>query len=187
MIVFDIPAWQIFTLLAGIILPLAVGLVTTKVTNAGRKAVILAALAVGISLATELAAALQQGETYNLGLALLTGVGTFLVAVGTHYGFWKPTGVTDKAQSTLRSEEPKGLTIAPLREERLTEEEIALRNRAAIRAELQYLENGGFSEAGRVSMTTPTPVTNDTGGPEPVMTESQWRGDEEPPRHRAGD
>lgn len=97
MIVFDVPVWQVLTLLAGIVLPLLVGLVTTRVTEPGRKAIILAALSVTISLLTEMAAALQRDEAYNLGMALLLGVGTFLIATGTHYGFWKPTGVAAKA------------------------------------------------------------------------------------------
>lgn len=101
MIVFDIPIWQVFSLLSGVVLPLLVGLVTTRVTHPGRRAVILAALALALNLATELGAALQAGETYNLGAALLLGLGTFLIAVGTHYGFWKPTGVTTKVQDTL--------------------------------------------------------------------------------------
>lgn len=98
MIEFNIPLFQIFTLLAAVIFPLLVGLVTKRETNPGRKAVLLAGLSVLISLSTELAAALQSGEVYNLGMALLTGLGSFLVAVAMHYGLWKPTGVSEKMQ-----------------------------------------------------------------------------------------
>ena len=98
MIVFDVPLFQLLTLLAAVVFPLLVGLVTKRETHAGRKAVYLAALSVVISLCTELAAALQAGETYNLGTALLTGLGSFLVSVAMHYGLWKPTGVAEKLQ-----------------------------------------------------------------------------------------
>lgn len=89
---------QILTLLAGIVLPLIVGLVTKVVTRPGVKAIILAALSVGINLIGELANALTTHSPYNLGTALVTGVGTFLVSVGLYYGLWKPTGVAQKAQ-----------------------------------------------------------------------------------------
>ncbi|GAA0199483.1 hypothetical protein GCM10009526_22690 [Glutamicibacter creatinolyticus] len=99
MIEFNIPLFQVFTLLAAVVFPLLVGLVTKRATDPGRKAVLLAALSVLISLCTELAAALEAGTTYNLGMALLTGLGSFLVAVAMHYGLWKPTGVADKLQA----------------------------------------------------------------------------------------
>jgi hypothetical protein len=97
-IIFDVPLWQVLTLLAATILPLLVGLVTTRETNPVRKATYLAALSVLTNLATELAHALQSGTEYNLGLALLLGLGTFLVGVGTHFGLWKPTGIASKLQ-----------------------------------------------------------------------------------------
>lgn len=103
MITFDIPMVNVLMLLAGVILPVLVGLVTTKATNPGAKAMLLAVLAVLTSLVTELITALQAGETYNLGLALLLGLGTFIVAVSTHYGLLKPTGVSAAAQNTLRT------------------------------------------------------------------------------------
>lgn len=98
MIVFDIPFWLVFQLAAAVVFPLLVGLVTTRLSSAGLKAVILAALAVVTSLAGELAAALQTGATYNLGTALLAALGSFLIAVGTHFGLWKPTGAATAAQ-----------------------------------------------------------------------------------------
>ncbi|MHA7145428.1 hypothetical protein ACX80U_11995 [Arthrobacter sp. TmT3-37] len=108
MIVFDVPIWQVLGLLSGTILPLLVGLVTTRVTHSGAKATLLAGLSVLINLATELGSALQEGETYNLGLALVLALGTFLIAVGIHYGLWKPTGVTDQAQDNLRTANTPG-------------------------------------------------------------------------------
>lgn len=92
---------QSLVLLSGVILPLIVGLVTTRVVSAGWKAVILAALAFAASLVTAASLALSSGQTFDLGAALLTGLGTFIVAVGTHFGFWKPTSVSAMTQATL--------------------------------------------------------------------------------------
>ncbi len=96
MITFDIPLLQVLVLVGGVVLPLLVGLVTNRTTDPGKRAILLAVLAVAAQLVAELVKALESGEPYNLGLGLLLGLGTFLVAVGTHYGFWKPQGVSDK-------------------------------------------------------------------------------------------
>ena len=98
MITFDIPLFLILQLLAGTVLPLLVGLVTTRETSPGRRAIYLAALSVVISLLTEVASALQTGVTYNLGTALIAALVTFLIAVGTHFGLWKPTGAAGAVQ-----------------------------------------------------------------------------------------
>lgn len=100
MIEFTLPPVQLLTMLAGVILPLIVGLVTTRVTSAGLKAVLLAALALVSQLATELVASINAGTPYDLGTALILGLGTFLIATGTHYGFWKPTGTSARAQDS---------------------------------------------------------------------------------------
>lgn len=100
MIVFDFPLHLVLTLLASTVLPLVVGLVTTRATNAGVKAVLLAALSVLIPLCTELAHALATGATYDLGAALFVALTGFLVSVGLHYGLWKPTGVSGVVQDS---------------------------------------------------------------------------------------
>lgn len=96
MITFDIPLLQLLVLAGGVVMPLLVGLVTNRTTNSGTRAVLLAVLSVAAQLITELIRALESGGTYNIGTGLLLGLGTFLVAVGTHYGLLKPTGTSDK-------------------------------------------------------------------------------------------
>ncbi|WNN96057.1 membrane protein [Microbacterium phage Schimmels22] len=88
-------------LLVSTVLPLLVGLVTTRVTHGGIKAVLLAALALVTSLLTELGVAVSNGVTYDLGQGLLLAIPTFLIAVGMHYGLWKPTGASTAAQEVL--------------------------------------------------------------------------------------
>lgn len=102
MIVFDIPLIAVLQLVLGVVLPVLVGLVTTQVTSPGTKAILLAALSVVTSLLTELIGALLNTTEYNLGLALVLGLGTFIVAVSTHYGLLKPTGISEAAQRTGR-------------------------------------------------------------------------------------
>ena len=98
MITFDVPLWLVLQLVGATILPLLVGLVTKRETDPGRKAIYLAALSVLISLLAEVVSALQTGVTYNLGTALLAALASFLIAVGTHYGLWKPTGTAGALQ-----------------------------------------------------------------------------------------
>ena len=97
-IVFDVPVVLVIQLIAGVILPVLVGLVTSRVTSSNRKAVLLLALSFLSSLLTELIASANAGTAYNLGLGLMTGLATFIVGVATHYGLWKPTGVSTRAQ-----------------------------------------------------------------------------------------
>lgn len=97
MIVFNFQLHLLLTLLASTVFPLLVGLVTTRETDPGRKAVYLAALSVLAPLVSETAHALATGTAFDLGQALFAAISGFLVAVGLHYGLWKPTGVTGAA------------------------------------------------------------------------------------------
>ena len=98
---FTIDLALVIQLLVSTVLPLLVGLVTKVTTNAGAKAVLLAALALATSLLTELGNALAHGETYDVGRGLLLALPTFLIAVGVHFGLWKPTGAAEAAQKTF--------------------------------------------------------------------------------------
>lgn len=98
MIIIDFQLHMLLGLLASTILPLLVGLVTTRETNASRKAVLLAALSVLVPLVAELAQALSSGTVYDLSQALIMAFTGFLVSVGMHFGLWKPTGLADRAQ-----------------------------------------------------------------------------------------
>lgn len=98
-IAFTLDPLAVVQLIIAFILPVLVGLVTTRVTSPAVKAWLLAALTLLTSLLTELARALTSGTTYDLGVALLAALPAFVVSVATHYGLWKATGVTDKVQS----------------------------------------------------------------------------------------
>lgn len=97
-ITFDLPPALIIGLLVSTVLPLLVGLVTKKVTHSGAKAALLALLASITGLGSELLASIQSGTSYDLGTGLVLALTSFLVAVGLHYGIYKPTGATEKVQ-----------------------------------------------------------------------------------------
>jgi hypothetical protein len=84
------------------VLPILVGLVTTRVTHPGRKAVLLAALSALTGLLTEWGEAAKNEAAYNVGAGALAALVYFGAAVAMHYGLWKPTGVSGKAQDTGR-------------------------------------------------------------------------------------
>lgn len=98
MIEFNIDAIQIITFLVAVASPLLVGLVTTRVTAAGVKATLLAGIAALTGLGSELVASLTEGTTYDLGQGLVAAVTAFVIAVGLHYGLYKPTGASEALQ-----------------------------------------------------------------------------------------
>ena len=103
MITFTLDPLLVIQLLVSTVLPLLVGLITKRVTHSGVKALLLALAALVTSLLTELGTALANGVPYDVGQGLLLAIPTFLIAVGLHYGLWKPTGVTEKAQALFDS------------------------------------------------------------------------------------
>lgn len=118
--VFDIDTPQFVAFLLGVILPLIVGLVTRWNASPGTRAVVLLALAGVTSVLTELLANLNAGTPFHLGSVLLAALGTFLIGVGTHFGFWQPTGAAGAAKATggfiggsRRSLPGAGGTVAP--------------------------------------------------------------------------
>lgn len=78
-----------------VFLPVLVGLVTTKVTAGGLKAVLLAALSIVTTVLTAALSAWSAGEAFDLIATVPASLATFTIAVATHYGLWKPTGVSE--------------------------------------------------------------------------------------------
>jgi hypothetical protein len=83
-----------------VLLPVLVGLVTTRIDSAGAKAVLLLALSTLNGFLVELA---NPGPGYDLGTAVILAGVAFAVGVLSHFGLWKPTGVSGKAQDSLRT------------------------------------------------------------------------------------
>lgn len=79
-------------------LPVLVGLVTTRVTSPGVKAVLLLALTALNGFLVELT---NAGDGYSVGTAVILWAVSFATGVLMHFGFWKPVGVADKAQDSF--------------------------------------------------------------------------------------
>lgn len=97
-IVFTLDPAQLIQLVLTVVMPIAVGLVTTRTTSSAIKAWLLAAFTLVTSILTELYNALGTQSSFDLGVALLLAIPAFAISVSTYYGLWKPTGVGVKAQ-----------------------------------------------------------------------------------------
>lgn len=94
-----IPLPQTLSLIIGVVLPLLVGVLTKASWPAGVRAVLLLFLAGVTSVLSDLLGSLNGGPAFDLGVSLLTALGTFLVGVGMHFGFWQPTRASAVVQS----------------------------------------------------------------------------------------
>jgi hypothetical protein len=83
-----------------VVLPVLVGLVTTRVTHNGVKAVLLLALTAANGFLVELS---QAGDDYSIGTAIVLWGVSFAIGVLTHFGLYKPTGISTLAQNTGRT------------------------------------------------------------------------------------
>lgn len=89
------------TLCVTVLLPVLVGLVTKVSTSSAVKAVLLALLSAVTGVASALIQANDADRAVDLYPLALSAVSVFVVAVATHYGLWKPTAVSAKAQNSL--------------------------------------------------------------------------------------
>lgn len=96
MYVLDLDLPQLLNLLLAVVFPILVGIVATRVTSSAAKAVLLATISLVSGLVSALLAALLAGVPFDVISALLTGGAAWLIAIATHFGFWRPTGVTEK-------------------------------------------------------------------------------------------
>lgn len=97
-ILFTLDPAVVIQLVLTTVMPIAVGLVTTRTTSGAVKAWLLAAFTLVTSILTGLGAALANGTPFDLGLALLSAIPAFAISVATYYGLWKPTGIGKAAQ-----------------------------------------------------------------------------------------
>lgn len=87
-----------------LVLPVLVGLVTTRVTHAGTKAVLLLGLSALNGLLVEVS---QADPGFDVGAAAVNALVSFGIGVLTHFGLWKPTGLSGRAQDTLVTAGPR--------------------------------------------------------------------------------
>lgn len=108
----DIPALPVYgfdpnslsgllSLAIAVLLPLVVGLVTTRSTSAGVKAVLLLLFAAIKSFLEGWLAAVNTSVDFAFIPVAISTVVNLAIAVAVHHGFWRPTGATDAAQNSL--------------------------------------------------------------------------------------
>ena len=90
---------QVLSLVIGTVLPLLVGLVTRSSASPGLRAVTLAVLSAVSAFLAEWLHTVNAGTPFDVASTVLAVLGTFLVAVGTHFGFWQATGISDKVKA----------------------------------------------------------------------------------------
>lgn len=89
---------QAVSLLVGVVLPVLVGVVTTRATHAGVKAVLLALLSAAAAVGTDM---LATPDGFDWQASATNAVAMFVVAVATHFGLYKPTGVSQIVQARV--------------------------------------------------------------------------------------
>jgi hypothetical protein len=95
----DLTRAEVIGLLVTLVLPILVGLATTRVTSPGTKAVLLLALTALNGFLVELG---NAGPDYNVANGAFYTLAGFVTAVAVHFGLLKPTGIAGKAQDTGR-------------------------------------------------------------------------------------
>lgn len=103
---FNLDWTAVLQFVIAVLLPLLVGLVTTKVTSSNVKAVLLIVLSFIAGLLGEILVAAQAGVPYDLAAGLIAGFTTLIIAIAVHFGVWRPIGATNAAQNALVT--PKG-------------------------------------------------------------------------------
>lgn len=99
----DLAYW--LGLLITVILPVLVGLVTTRVTSSAFKAVLLLLLSAVNGFLVELS---NHPSNYSLGAAVILWLVSFAISVALHFGIYKPSGISAAAQAvgTRRAVQP---------------------------------------------------------------------------------
>jgi hypothetical protein len=85
---------QLISATVGTLLPILVAVVTDRVAQGATKALVLLLLAAVSSFLSAWLVALNAGVPFDFAQAAFGVLLTFVVAVATHFGFWKPVRVT---------------------------------------------------------------------------------------------
>lgn len=99
--VFEPNGGGLLSLILTLLLPLAVAVVTTRVTSSAVKAMILLLLASVKTIVESAVAASNDSVPWAWAPVLMNVVINFGVAVAIYFGLWKPTGVATKTQENV--------------------------------------------------------------------------------------
>lgn len=93
---------QLISMIVGTLLPILVAVITDRAASGATKAVTLLALAALSSFLSAWLVALNTGGAFDWSQAAFGVLVTFVVAVATHFGLWKPANVTGSSSPTSR-------------------------------------------------------------------------------------
>lgn len=91
----------VLALVIQFILPLVVGLVTKVSTASSVKSVLLLALTALTQFVLSWQEAVEAAQTFDYGLVLWNVAVGFAISTAAHFGLYRGTGLTAKAQQTL--------------------------------------------------------------------------------------
>ena len=98
MLEFSIDHIAVTQFVVATLFPLAVGIVTTKLTQGWIKSILLASIALLSGLGAEAVRTWQDGGSFDVGVGLIAGLPAWVIAATAHTNFWKPIGATDAVQ-----------------------------------------------------------------------------------------
>jgi hypothetical protein len=89
-----IDGWAALNLCIQFVLPLLVGLVTTRLTPGKQQALLLAGLTLIATIAAQVLEAHDSGRQLDLAQIVAVAIVNFIVSTLAHYSIWKPTGLS---------------------------------------------------------------------------------------------
>ncbi len=103
---------QIVTLLVGAVAPFTVGLLTKASTGGNIKAILLALISAAVGVGNGFLNT-PSNVKFDWQNAALMGAAAWVVAVATHYGFFKPTGISSWASGVFNVDVPLSPAYVP--------------------------------------------------------------------------
>jgi hypothetical protein len=104
----DITASQWLSLAINVLLPIVVALVTSRVADGAVKALVLLVLSALATYLVAILASVEAGTAVDWSQTTFTALVGLVVAVSSHFGVWKPTGLTG-SDGVIQRKAPAGL------------------------------------------------------------------------------
>ena len=105
--------WAALNLAVQFILPLLVGLVTTKETNREVQFFLLGLLTLLATIGSQVAQDHASGAAINVVQVVVAAIVNFLISILAHYNIWKPTNLSDLMLSLFAKNPAPAVTPAP--------------------------------------------------------------------------
>lgn len=97
-------------LIAGLVIPLLVALVSKRVASSGVKGLLNALLS---AIAGIIVVGIDNNGAFEANAVLNAGIATFVTSISAYYGIWKPTGVAQGVRNATADFGVVGPDISP--------------------------------------------------------------------------